>query len=103
MDENSKFLASRKVQLLLVTAVMALIPTCLMAAMVLTGRATSHEWAELTWKLFAAGIGAPSTAAIVMRGVEGTASRKHGRRIEDKQIPIEVAAEVEEKKAEEKK
>jgi hypothetical protein len=86
MDENSKFLESRKVQLVLITAAMALIPMCLMAAMVLTGKATSHEWAELSWKLFAAGIGAPSTAAIVMRGVEGAASQKRGRRADD--IPV---------------
>jgi len=75
MPEDT-FGSSRKVQLVLLTAGMALVPMLLSAAMVFVGKLDVHTWVELSWKLFTAGIGAPGTAAIVMRGVEGYAAKR---------------------------
>jgi len=80
MSSETKFFSSRKVQLTLLTTLMGIIPMCLAAAMVFLGKLDAHAWSELTWKLFLAGTGAPGTASVVMRGIEGAAARKHGPR-----------------------
>jgi len=74
--EDSGLLGSYKFKLLCITATMALVPILLMSAMVFTGHATVEQWAALTWKLFGAGVGAPGTGAIIMRGVEGYAAKR---------------------------
>jgi hypothetical protein len=76
-DGGTKFFGSRKVQLTLLTTLMGLVPMCLAAAMVFTGKLDPHAWTELTWKLFLAGTGAPGTASVVMRGLEGVAAKKN--------------------------
>jgi len=74
--EDSGLLGSYKAKILALTAVMALVPITLMAGMVFTNHASVEQWASLTWKLFTAGIGAPGTGAILMRGLEGYAAKR---------------------------
>jgi hypothetical protein len=75
-DLSAGFFQSRKIQIFLVTATMALIPMCLAAAMVFVGKVNAEQWLGFTWKLFMAGMTAPSTGAILGRAWEGVAASK---------------------------